>query len=389
MKVAVIGGKLQGVEALYLANQAGWDTVLVDRKSSVPGKGLCQEFSQIDVTTEKEKLKQVFSGVDLIIPALENRAALSSLNELALQAEVPLAFDRDAYTVTSSKLLSDQLFHANAIPAPAYYPQAKLPLIVKPSGASGSKDVLKLRTQGELERFERSVNKLDEWVVQEYLTGPSYSLEVIGLNGEVVSYQVTEIVVDAGYDCKRVLAPVDLDSGLEDSLRQIAAKIAELLNLTGIMDVEVINHKGSLRVLEIDARLPSQTPITIWHSTGLNMVEHLMEVFVQKRLPKFESIGFRNDLMDVIFEHLQVSPEKMEIKGEHIMTVSEPLQVISDFWGADQAITNFHPGRTSWVATFIYIGRNRTETRLKRRETLKNIAKHYNLSEFLDLSPAI
>ena len=32
MKLLVVGGKLQGTEACYLAAQAGWQTVLVDRR---------------------------------------------------------------------------------------------------------------------------------------------------------------------------------------------------------------------------------------------------------------------------------------------------------------------------------------------------------------------
>ena len=50
MQVCIIGGKLQGVEATYLAHKAGWEVLLVDKNPSPPAKGLCDRFYQVDVT---------------------------------------------------------------------------------------------------------------------------------------------------------------------------------------------------------------------------------------------------------------------------------------------------------------------------------------------------
>jgi len=48
--VAVVGGKLQGVEATYLAHKAGWEVRVVDKNDQVPASGLCDSFVQADVT---------------------------------------------------------------------------------------------------------------------------------------------------------------------------------------------------------------------------------------------------------------------------------------------------------------------------------------------------
>jgi len=40
MIVAVVGGKLQGIEATYLAHKAGWDVLLIDTNPAVPASGL-------------------------------------------------------------------------------------------------------------------------------------------------------------------------------------------------------------------------------------------------------------------------------------------------------------------------------------------------------------
>jgi pyrrolysine biosynthesis protein PylC len=44
MRVVVAGGKLQGIEAAYLAHQAGWSVLLIDREASPPARGLCDQF---------------------------------------------------------------------------------------------------------------------------------------------------------------------------------------------------------------------------------------------------------------------------------------------------------------------------------------------------------
>ena len=52
--VAVAGGKLQGVEAAYLAHKAGWEVLLLDREDHVPASGLCDRFIQVDVTGDAD-----------------------------------------------------------------------------------------------------------------------------------------------------------------------------------------------------------------------------------------------------------------------------------------------------------------------------------------------
>nr|WP_242976009.1 ATP-grasp domain-containing protein [Desulfosporosinus sp. FKB] len=110
-------------------------------------------------------------------------------------------------------------------------------------------------------------------VIEEYLEGPSYSIEVIGIAGNYQVFQITELEMDGDYDCKRVLAPVELGDQLIREFEKITLKLASDLSLNGIMDVETILQNGKLKVLEIDARLPSQTPTAVYYSTGVNMVE--------------------------------------------------------------------------------------------------------------------
>ena len=78
MKVAIIGGKLQGLEAAYLAGKAGWDVTIIDRAPDVPAAGLCHQFLLADIANQTD-LKRFLQPFDLIIPALENHDALACL----------------------------------------------------------------------------------------------------------------------------------------------------------------------------------------------------------------------------------------------------------------------------------------------------------------------
>ena len=102
MLAAIVGGRLQGVELACLARNAGWRTVLVDRKTHVPAQRLGDRFLHLDVTLATA-LDDAMPVVDLVIPALEDQVALDSLVQWGRDRRVPVAFDPGAYAVSSSK----------------------------------------------------------------------------------------------------------------------------------------------------------------------------------------------------------------------------------------------------------------------------------------------
>ena len=382
MRVVIVGGKLQGIEATYLAHKAAWEVVLVDRNSAVPAAGLCDVFYQLDITGDALDLPEAVKTADLIIPALENPVALKYLREIAAKENIPLAYDAAAYAVTSSKKKSDLLFAKLGVPAPKPWPECDLPIIVKPSNSSGSRGIHKVNKMEELSALITS--ELNSRVIQEFLEGSSYSLEVIGAKGNFVSFQSTEIEMDSQYDCKRVLAPAGLSSAVNKEFKEIAIAIADALNLNGIMDVEVIFHNSTLKVLEIDARLPSQTPTVVNKSIGINMLEFLYDVFVKGVIPTIPCVHYERG---VVYEHIKVSPGILEVSGEHIMAGAHPLKLFEHFFGADEALSDFAPGRSSWVATLIITANSREEAWNKRCQVIKDIRGYFGLSTYVDSAP--
>lgn len=371
MRVVVAGGKLQGVEAAYLARQAGWSVLLIDKNGSPPARGLCDQFCRLDILLDSDKLAGVLIGADFVIPAIEDEAVLECLEEVAQRDGVPIACDLSSYAITSSKKRSDRLFAEKGIPAPRYCPDCEFPVIVKPSDMSGSKGIKKISNERELALFFEEVgSKRNNYLIQEFLEGDSYSIEVVGRQGNYVPLQVTDLDFDSGYDCKRVLAPTKLTLEQERQFRDLGLRIAELLPLTGIMDVEVINDQGTLKVLEIDARLPSQTPTTVYQSTGINMLVMLYDLYTKGQVDMHQDIARKRG---VVYEHIKVTPGKIGTLGEHIISQTGCLNHYQDFFGADEALTDYVPGSRSWAATLIITGKDRSQAWQKRCQVIENI----------------
>jgi pyrrolysine biosynthesis protein PylC len=386
MRVAVVGGRLQGLEALYLAKKAGWETVLIDRNSNVPALNFCDRFFQLNVSL-KEGIAVALDSVDLIIPAFENRPALGQLAAIAAELKIPIAIDLKAYDVSASKSVSDRLFAELGVPAPRPWPECAFPMVAKPIGSSGSEGVVRLSDELALRQFQVQAGAVpEEWVIQEYLEGPSYSIEIIGCRGRYWPLQVTGLEMDDIYDCKRVLAPSDLNREQCDQFAKIAVQIAEKLELNGIMDVEVILNNNRLQVLEIDARLPSQTPTAVYHSTGINMLELLADCFIPGR--QVEPVVIVEHKA-VIFEHVVVSAGRLAVSGEHAVSTAGQLKYCEGFFGADEALTDYTPGAKAWMATLIVTADNAEAVWKKRELVVNQIMKELRLTAYSDPLPQL
>jgi len=376
VKVAIAGGKLQGVEAAYLSSQAGWSTVLIDKKKKPPAAGLCSSFYCMDIIRDYHDVKNIMVNVDLIIPAIEDTAVLKLLQKISKELKIPLAYDEKSYYISHSKKRSNRLFKKLGVIMPGNWPDCKFPVIAKPSLSSGSRHVLKIDNNNDMNDFKnKSGRKLKEWILQEYVEGPSYSVEVLGLDGKYKALQVTELGMDDNYDCNRVLAPAEIPNYLEKQIKEIAVNIAESLNLKGIMDVEFIFDKGVLKILEIDARLPSQTPTAVYKSIQLNMIESIADIFIKgfiSEIPEIKSPG------GVIYEHIKVWKNRIDFPGEHAIGSAGLLKIVTGFFGSDSAITNFEDSKFPWVATLICTGKSRQQALFKRNRVIENIRQSIN-----------
>jgi pyrrolysine biosynthesis protein PylC len=384
VRLAVVGGKLQGTEAAYLGLKAGYDVVLLDRRPGVPASGLAAEAYVFDVCEEEDRTRQLFMSCDAVLPACEDDDTLAWLTEHAAAWGVPLLFDLPAYKVSSSKLLSNRLFDDLGVARPAPWPSCGFPIIVKPSGSSGSDGVRLVQDEDELAAARAELEaRGHEAVVEEFAPGPSLSLEVIAWDGMAQPLLGTELEFDRYYDCKRVLAPVggpDADRLLA-RFDEIGEKLALGLGLDGVTDIEVMVHAGQLKVLEVDARLPSQTPTAVFHSSGINIVGLLAETVLGGRIPPVD----RTVRQGCCYQHVCVAGDAVEVLGEHMMGAARPLRLVPGLYGADEVITDLPEGsvddpEAEWVATIITTATSAEGARAKARSALDRLADEHGLA---------
>lgn len=376
-RVAIIGGKLQGTEAVYLAKKAGIKSLVIDKDERAPASGFCDEFAAYDVLKKEEKLIELLKTADFILPALENDEVHAALLEIAVEHHIKIAFDPHAYAISSSKLLSDSLIRANDVPAPCYYPNCKSPYIIKPSGESGSVGVFKAKSRKEVESFLVSTKNPFDWVVQEYLEGRSYSIEVIGTPGNYRTYAVTEIHMDEIYDCCMVTSPCPLTERQIEEFEKMAVHLASLVGLHGIMDVEVIDDEGTLKVLEIDARIPSQTPMVVYHSTGMNLLSELADITLNGNFKPRKDYAVHY----CSIEHLMVDGKGIHSHGEHIMGEAGPLVLRENLFGADEVLSDYQEGADWWRGTFINSSDSLEGLEFKRSVMKQNLMQNLDFSK--------
>ncbi len=357
--------------------KAGHQVFMLDKNNHAPAKGLAHNYFCFDLLkATKRQLDEFFNRVEVIIPATENLTALAQMGKLAKRYEKVFCFDMAAYKISSNKIISNRLFERLGLPKPLSWPKANFPVLCKPAKSSGSRGVKVFLTAQEFKAALGADDILDkDIVVEEFLEGPSYSIEVIAVKGKGTALEVTLLHFDELFDCNRVVCPAGIGMAGTSLLREMVLQLAEALQLTGIMDLEVIHTAGEYKILEIDARLPSQTPTVVYHASGVNLVHCLLEAFLYGKIPRQEE---HQKKKAVIYEHLYCCNGKIAFPGEHVMAVSRDLCLQHDFFGADEAITNYlsRKKKEPWVATVIVTADNIEEAWRKREAMLENIVKY-------------
>ena len=369
MNVLVVGGKLQGTEVVYLAKKAGWTVYLVDKNPMAPAVNLCDHFYEVNLFNEKV-MAVIYKKADVVIPALEDETCLAALVNYGSLLNKKVIFDTEAFLISSSKSLSNELFKENDIPIPGDYETCltyDLPVVVKPNNSSGSHGVRVFKRAVEAKKFTKNHPK---YICQEYLEGPSYSLEVIGDGKNFELLIITQIIIDEQYDCQRVAAPAVISEDIEEEFYTLTEKIAQVLQINGIFDIEVIENKGKLYALEIDARMPSQTPIAVYHATGINMVKEMVEY-----MEKPKKIHQRKRQHSIL-QHVELKEGTLTGIGEKVMGKAGPLIHKTKYFGADEAFISDRNIYDGYIAELIVTSDSPEGAEEKIAETIELIEKN-------------
>jgi pyrrolysine biosynthesis protein PylC len=265
-------------------------------------------------------------------------------------------------------LLSDELISKLGITAPLYSPVSGKS-VVKPSGGSGSDGVKIFEDANLARKYAEELEKAtgEKPVFQEYIEGPAYSIEVVGKPGNYNTYEITQIHVDDVRDCCLVSFPCEIPEAIDAEFRADSIKMAEAINLHGIMDVEAILSDGHMYILEIDARIPSQTPACILAGTGLNLLEELVNLFISEK--DFKPYTPNATPRAASYESIITTKDSVTASGEHIMSQAGPLNYSAEAFGADESMTDYQEDNPApFRGIFINSAENQNALNTKRQK---------------------
>ena len=385
MRLCIVGGALQGMEAAFLGKKAGFETVVIDRRPTAPALSICDEPHVLNPLEDPEEAGKVFESCDAVIPACEELDLLRHLDSELSGSSVEVLFDLESYGTSCSKRRSNEVMASVGVPLPQPWPECGFPVIVKPSSQSGSIGVSVAFSQEDIDRGLETIRGLgDVPVIQEFVHGRSMSIEVIGDGERARSFVTTEVVLDHNYDCKMVRCFPGLLSDEEEELfGRIGRDVAEAIGLKALMDVEAIDTPKGLRVLEIDARIPSQTPAAIWTGTGINLLEEL----VASRTGK--ETGRTGSGRSGIYWHLYQKDGVLRTNGEkEFGHVLEP-RMEQGLFGSDDSISDYEPGSRDWHGTFMVSGDTPEEAEARRESVINRIIEECGVDTYIDGTPDV
>jgi carbamoyl-phosphate synthase large subunit len=159
------------------------------------------------------------------------------------------------------------------------------PVVLKPRTGSGSRDISVVASAAELAGLQRTA----EFIVQEYLPGEEYSIDVLA---DTRSHVIAAV--------PRVRARVDSGVSVagrtvhDPELEQFGATVASLTGLTYIANVQARRDvTGRAALLEVNPRAPGALPLTM--ASGVNMPRLALDAL--RGLPVPDHVDFHEVAM--------------------------------------------------------------------------------------------
>ncbi len=233
-------------------------------------------------------------GVDVLIPTVDAEMrplARARAGYAAAGIELMLAPER-ALDLTLDKLALAQCCAGHVrVPRTECFDESldpaswEYPVVLKPRTGSGSRDISVVASAGELAALDRSA----EFIVQEYLPGEEYSIDVLADTGSHVIAAVPRVRtrVDSGVS---VAGRTIHDPELE----HFGATVASVTGLTYIANVQARRDAADRpALLEVNPRAPGALPLTM--ASGVDMPRLALDSLRGRPVP--EHLDFREVAM--------------------------------------------------------------------------------------------
>ncbi len=296
-RLVIIGANNFQLPLIQKAKELGFETHVFAWEAGAVGREYADVFYPVSII-EKEK---IFSTVCDLDPAgvLSIGSDLASITVNYLTEKLGLTGNSTESTrLSTNKFLMRERLHSLGVPCPGFVKftggdplkaTAKLnyPVIVKPTDRSGSRGVTKVEQQIGLEAaIGRALTESfsRECVIEEFITGREFSVEMISYNGQHHFLQVTEketsgppYFVETGQH-----QPANLEPDAIERIRSVVSRSLDALEVkNGASHTEVmVTPAQEVYIVEVGARMGGDYigSHLVEYSTGYDFLEGVIRV---------------------------------------------------------------------------------------------------------------
>lgn len=287
-----------------LTRQGGGRVIVTDVNALSPAVYSGDRAYRVPLTSDPGYLDDVLAicaaeRIGVLVPTIDDElpifsAAVSRFAERGVRVIVSPV---DTTTLCNDKFETCRVLRELGIPAAESFLRPNLParppfpMFVKPRFGRGGVGAVAARNQRELDFF---LDYVDGPVVQEYLDGPEFTIDVLcDFSGRPLSIVPRErVVVRAGV--------IDRGRTVNDpALIELARACTSALSFVGPVNIQCRVHNGRPTVFEINPRFSGGIPLTI--EAGADFPAMLLQLHSGRRVTP--SIGrFRDQLWMTSYE---------------------------------------------------------------------------------------
>jgi len=261
--------------------------VVTDVNPLSPAVHVADEAYRVPLATDSRYLQAIEEicravPIDLVIPTIDDELPLFGASRDRFEAIGTRVAASDALTarVCNDKFLTDQVLAADGVATAGTYRPGELPgdvtfpVFVKPRTGRGGVQAFAAKTPRELEFF---VDYVEDPVVQRYLDGPEFTIDVLSdFTGEVLSVVPRErVVIRAGTSDRG-------RTSNDPALLDLGVRCAKVLRFVGAANVQCRVVDGRPVVFEVNPRFSGGIPLTV--AAGADFPRWLIELVLGRRV---------------------------------------------------------------------------------------------------------
>ena len=250
-----------------------------------------------------EKLKE--AGIKTICQSIEcglicfdKWRTHNELKRLGFDLPAAVFCDHDLYfCAASNKEVLKNVYKESLL---AQIKKLQLPLIIKDTRGLSSYGMTVAHTYGEVIGYLNSKRNNSNRLIEEFISGRQFGLEIYGVPGSYTVLPPFEFTVNK-YGITSPKQSIKYGPcQLSDDLKQMMLKLAQGLNLKGVAQVDLIlDDKGIWHIIEVNPRLSGMT-FTFAAACGISVFEMLYRSCFQKEplpAPAFYTMSLKLPLM--------------------------------------------------------------------------------------------